>query len=201
MLDLSSVLSLPPPPRAAHFRARARPLAMCAAFASRVCAALPFALVLTLAAFSQLPGRSESTIALLQNAAYPDVADAAATFGPRIPRAGLTGTLFLAAPLEGCAPLAKHPGGPWIALMERSEPSADCGFITKGERTPRRAGVPTENLPSVVFSPECSAPRHPLVNVLGCFFSREHVEPREEPRLTVPPLPLPPLPRKPSPPP
>jgi hypothetical protein len=174
---------------------------MCAAFASRVCAALPFALVLTLAAFSQLPGRSESTIALLQNAAYPDVADAAATFGPRIPRAGLTGTLFLAAPLEGCAPLAKHPGGPWIALMERSEPSADCGFITKGERTPRRAAVPTENLPSVVFSPEFSAPRHPLVNVLGCFFSRQHVEPREEPRLTVPPLPLPPLPRKPSPPP
>ena len=77
--------------------------------------------------------------------------------------------------------------------MERSEPSADCGFITSGERTPRRAGVPTENLPSVVFSPEFSAPRHPLVNVLGCFFSRQHVEPREEPRLTVPTPPSPSL--------
>ena len=112
MLDLSSVLSLPPPPRAAHFPRARTPARHVRRVRPRACAALPFALVCYARGLLVAPRALGEHHRALQNAAYPDVADAAATFGPRIPRAGLTGTLFLAAPLEGCAPSPSTRAGP-----------------------------------------------------------------------------------------
>ena len=74
-----------------------------------------------------------------------------ATFGPRLPASGLTGTLALADPVDGCAPiawttLARPPslgGAPVIiALMRRSAPSdaRACDFVTKA-RNARDAGA------------------------------------------------------------
>ena len=111
----------------------------CQGCLSRVCAALPLAVVFMLAAFTQLPGRESSTV-VIQNSPYPEVVDAEAVFGPRVPSGGVTGMLRVASPVTGCEKLTNTGDGPWIALMQRSEPSENCGFVTKAR--PPRASTP-----------------------------------------------------------
>jgi len=78
---------------------------------------------------------------VIQNGTFPAVRDVPALFGAHIPPEGLTGYLKAASPLSGCTPLTNPPyPEPWIALLERSLPSDQCGFVTK-VRNAERAGA------------------------------------------------------------
>ena len=104
----------------------------CHAFFARCCAALPIAVVLVLAAFSQLPGDEGSRVVVLTKGMTSlELADEEATFGPRIPPGGVAGTLRLAVPIEGCERLKNKYDGPWIALLKRGGTDPSCSFVTK----------------------------------------------------------------------
>jgi hypothetical protein len=105
----------------------------CHAFFARCCAALPIAVVLVLAAFSQLPGDQGSRVVVLTRKGMTslELTDEEATFGPRIPPGGVAGTLRLAVPIEGCERLKNKYDGPWIALLKRGGTDPSCSFVTK----------------------------------------------------------------------
>ena len=95
--------------------------------------ALPIAVVLVLAAFSQLPGDQGSRVVVLTRKGMTslELTDEEATFGPRIPPGGVAGTLRLAVPIEGCERLKNKYDGPWIALLKRGGTDPSCSFVTK----------------------------------------------------------------------
>ena len=104
----------------------------CHAFFARCCAALPIAVVLVLAAVSQLPGDEGSRVVVLTKGMTSlELTDEEATFGPRIPPGGVAGTLRLAVPIEGCERLKNKYDGPWIALLKRGGTDPSCSFVTK----------------------------------------------------------------------
>jgi len=116
---------------------------------------LGLALILLLLATDDRVARCDAAV-VVRNTTHEGVdgmsfPTADATFGPRLPASGLTGTLALADPVDGCAPiawttLARPPslgGAPVIiALMRRSAPSdaRACDFVTKA-RNARDAGA------------------------------------------------------------
>ena len=132
----------------AHFgRARAshapRPAMSCQGCLSRACAALPLAVVFVLAASTQLPGRESSTV-VIQKSPYPEVVDAEAVFGPRVPSGGVTGMLRVASPVTGCEKLTNTGEGPWIASCSAANPRRTA------PSSPRR--VPAREHPRLLSS-------------------------------------------------
>jgi hypothetical protein len=104
----------------------------CHALFARCCAALPIAVVLVLAAVSQLPRDEGSRVVVLTKGMTSlELTDEEATFGPRIPPGGVAGTLRLAVPIEGCERLKNKYDGPWIALLKRGGTDPSCSFVTK----------------------------------------------------------------------
>ena len=109
----------------------------CHAFFARCCAALPIAVVFTLAAFSQLPSDAGSRVVVqTKGMTSLELTDAEATFGPRIPAGGVAGTLRLALPIDGCERLENKYHGPWIALLKRGGVDPSCSFVTKVRPAP-----------------------------------------------------------------
>jgi hypothetical protein len=110
----------------------------CHALFARCCAALPIAVVLVLAAVSQLPRDEGSRVVVLTKGMTSlELTDEEATFGPRIPPGGVAGTLRLAVPIEGCERLKNKYDGPWIALLKRGGTDPSCSFVTKVRPAPR----------------------------------------------------------------
>jgi len=108
----------------------------CDGFVSRLCAALPIAIVFMLAAISQLPSEGGSRVVLSYQGSHLEMTDVEARFGPRVSPGGVSGVLRLAVPVEGCEPLKNQGDGPWVALMQRGGEGGptECGFVTKVRR-------------------------------------------------------------------
>lgn len=72
---------------------------------------------------------------VVRNFDLPEMKDAEAAFGPRVPGDGVTGALQVADPIDACGEALKNRHkGPWVALVERSLPSVDCDFLSKVRR-------------------------------------------------------------------
>lgn len=88
-------------------------------------------LLFVAAVLSSAPGHVSGSV-VIRNYTFPEIQDEPAVFGPRIPAKGVTGTLKVAVPIEGCTGALTNPyTGPWIALLERSLPAKQCSFVLK----------------------------------------------------------------------